>query len=449
MNAFKAYDIRGVYGRDFNGDDAYRIGFFLPALLSADTVLVGRDARKTSDEIYARLVAGITDSGADVCTMGLATTPMVYFGTAHNGFDASVQITASHNPPEYNGFKISRTDAIPVGYETGLADLEKKIRAEHPVPVPPDKKGKVREISVEGQYLEFMSRYVPDISGLEIGVDCSNGMAGLAIKQIMGTSPKYIYDEIDGSFPNHQPNPLVEENVEDLKRLVVDNTLDIGIIFDGDGDRVMFVDELGRFVRPDLVVGIMALYFLKGASEPVLYDVRTSRSVTEYIESMGGVPHMWKVGHAYAKVRMREISAVYGGELAGHYYFRDFFNCDSGILAALIVLDIVAQLKQEGQSLATLVDSIDVYANTGELNFKIDDKTAAVETLKDSLTRQEQPVVVHDFDGYRVEYVDWWFNVRPSNTEPYLRLIIEARDEELLLKKRRDIESILKQFTNN
>ncbi|MBC8205689.1 MAG: phosphomannomutase/phosphoglucomutase, partial [Kiritimatiellaeota bacterium] len=258
MKAFKAYDIRGVYGRDFESSDVRKIGFFLPKLLNADRVLVGRDDRASSPEVFEALCDGITSAGADVVSIGQCTTPTVYFATATQGFDAAVMITASHNPPKYNGLKVCKTSALPVDYSTGLSDLE--TMCAEGVVVPAEKRGTVSEMDVRGGYLDFLRQYLPDLSKLKIGVDCSNGMACLLIKELLGNKPQYIYDDIDGTFPNHPPNPLEEENCAELKELVKDNGLDIGLIFDGDADRVMFIDEQGRFVQPDLITAVLAEY---------------------------------------------------------------------------------------------------------------------------------------------------------------------------------------------
>jgi phosphomannomutase len=445
MKAFKAYDIRGIYGKDFGREEVYRIGYFLPGLLEAKEVLVGRDVRSSTEEIFSDLCRGITDAGADVCDMGLATTPMVYFGTAHYGFDASVQITASHNPKEYNGLKVSRRGALPVGYESGLAELEKLITEAEVSPAA--QKGSVRSYEVRGDYLEFLTSYVPEgLDELDFSVDCSNGMASLVIRDLLGESPHYLYDTLDGTFPNHEPNPLEEENVADLKKTVLERGDDLGIIFDGDADRVMFVDEKGGFIPPDLIIGVLGLYYLQREQGNVLQDIRTSRSVSEYIERLGGTPHTWKVGHAYAKLKLREIGAIYGGELAGHYYFRDFHSCDSGILAALLVLRVLTEQKRQGKSFSDLIGEIKTYANSGEVNYRIEEKQRAMEALKDHFTSRQSPTALLDFDGYRVEYPSWWFNVRPSNTEPYLRLVVEAKSEEELQQRLDEINGVLRGF---
>ena len=443
MKAFKAYDIRGVYGRDIDEETVYRIGFFLPGLLEAEKILVGYDCRESTPEVLSHLVQGITDSGADVYDIGLATTPMVYFATAVHGFHASVQITASHNPAEYNGLKISRSRALPVGYDTGLRELEKLVETEGVQPAV--FRGEAKELpGIKAEYITFLEKYLEDYSNIKFGIDCSNGMASLLVRDIFGNEPEYLYDTMDGTFPNHPPNPLDERNTADLKKLVIDRGLDVGVIFDGDGDRVMFIDNRGRFVRPDLITGVLGIRFLEGEKGRVLHDIRTSRGVIEFIEKLGGRPFMWKVGHSHAKMKMRELNAIYGGELAGHYYFRDFFNCDSGMLAAIFVLNILSGLKKRGQTFSTLIDSICGYSNCGEINFRIDDKEAAMNSIRDYFSSRETPTAFYDFDGYRVEFPRWWFNIRPSNTEPYLRLVAEAISPELLNEKLEIIRELIK-----
>ncbi|MGC9374022.1 MAG: phosphomannomutase/phosphoglucomutase [Bacteroidales bacterium] len=444
MKAFKAYDIRGIYNEDFNKDDVYKIGFFLPELLQADNVLVGRDVRNSSDEIFEYLAQGIIDSGANVYNIGISTTPMVYYITAKHKFAASVQITASHNPSEYNGMKISKFNALPVGYDSGLKQLEEMIQTRE-VSVA-HKKGKIVDYKVKDEYVQFLKTYVQDYSNVKIAVDCSNGMAGFLIKKVLGKNPIYLYDELDGTFPNHEPNPLIEENVADLKKTVLQEKCDIGIIFDGDADRVMFVDEKGNFISPDLIIGLMGHYFLEKEKGKVLEDIRTSKAVKEYVEELGGEMHTWRVGRAYAALKLREIKGIYGGELAGHYYFRDFFYSDSGIMAALIVLNILSRFKKEGKTMAALIGKIKKYESSGELNFKIEQKAEAMEALKDYFVAEEEPMEILDFDGYRLEFKDWWFNVRPSNTEPYLRVLAEANNKKTLKEKVSDIKTIMKKF---
>lgn len=444
MGAFHAYDIRGVYGVDFDAKTAYKVGYFLPELLSADKVLVGRDCRLSSDEIHRNLIAGITDAGADVYDLGLSTTPMVYFGTARYGFEASVQITASHNPAEYNGMKVSSANALPVGLDNGLGQIRDWIDTGRECPVC-DRRGQVHEMDIRKEYVEFLLGYKEDLSGLKIAMDLSNGMSSLLAKDIFGDAPEYIFDTMDGSFPNHEPNPLVPANVVPLQELVRKVKADIGVIYDGDADRVMFVDENARFVSPDLMIAVLGHYFMEKRGEKgiVLQDIRSSKAVGEYLEPMGAEMRTWKVGRAFAARKLREIDGVYGGELAGHYYFRDFFYSDSGLLASILILDVVAEMKAKGIPLGQLIGRIEKYRNSGEINFRVGDKAGAMDAVRDHFISAEKPTAYMDFDGYRVEYPDWWFNIRPSNTEPYLRFICEAVSDSLLKEKVEEVKNLL------
>ncbi|MDD3860398.1 MAG: phosphomannomutase/phosphoglucomutase [Bacteroidales bacterium] len=446
MKAFKAYDIRGIYNKDFNKEDVYKIGYFLPRVLNTNKVLVGRDVRESSPEILEYLTKGITDSGADVHYAGLATTPMIYWATAKYGFEASVMITASHNPAEYNGLKVSGKDARPVGYDTGLNEVEKLMQNQR-VTINA-KKGKLYEINVRDSYFEFLKQYVPDIKGMKISMDCSNGMAGLFIKDLLGPDIMYFYDELDGSFPNHEANPLVPKNIVDLQKHVLKNKSEIGIIYDGDADRVMFVDEKSEFISPDLMIAVLAHYFLeeKGLKGKVIQDIRTSKAVGEYISQFGSTMEMWRVGRAYAATKLKEIDGIFGGELAGHYYFKDFYYSDSGILASLLILNVIAKMKKKGISVSQLISKIKRYQNSGEINFKIEDKLGAMDAVIDFFKAQNKPEAFFDFDGYRIEYKDWWLNIRPSNTEPYLRFLAEANSDKLLNEIVETVTGIVEAF---
>ena len=445
MGAFHAYDIRGIYGVDFDSTTAYKVGYFIPGLLGTDTVLVGRDCRVSSEEIHDALVQGILDSGADVYDIGLSSTPMVYFGTANYGFKASVQITASHNPAEYNGMKVSRENALPVGLDTGLGQIKQWIDEGRGTPAAA-RKGQLHPMDIHKDYMDFMLKFKGDYSDLDIAFDLSNGMANLFAKEVFGEKPSYIFDTIDGRFPNHEPNPLVARNVEPLKKLVSSTKADIGVIYDGDADRVMFVDEKSQFVAPDLIIALMSRYFIdeRGERNPrVLQEIRSSKAVGEYLRPLGADLHTWRVGRAYAAPKLREIDGLWGGELAGHYYFKDFFYSDSGLLASMIVLRIVASLKKQGITFSEAIARIAGYENSGEINFKIEDKKGAMDAVKDHFTAQEKAEAFMDFDGYRVEFKDWWFNIRPSNTEPYLRFICEATSRELLDSKVNETKALL------
>lgn len=444
MGAFKAYDIRGVWLKDFDETTVYKVGYFLPELLGTDHVVVGRDVRLSSPTVHDNLVKGITDRGADVWDLGLATTPMVYFATAFLDASASVQITASHNPPQYNGLKISRKGALPVGGETGLKDLEKMVNEKEAVPS--DKKGEVKDYSyVRDEYVKYLSEFAKGLEDLKLSIDCSHGMANLIIKDILGPDHDYIYDHFDGSYPAHEPNPLEEENCRDLEKAVVANGSDCGVIYDGDADRVVFTDEKGRWIQPDYITALLGIYYSeKGRTGNYLVDIRTSKSTTDYLSKLGWNATIWKVGHAFAKLKIREINGVFGGELAGHYYFKDFFNCDSGVLASLLVLSVVAKLKKEGKKLSSLIDEIVTYSNSSEVNFKLENKDDAIAELYKTFAEDAKPNAIYDFDGYRIEFDDWWFNVRKSNTEPYLRIVCEAKSQALLDEKLAQITAIIK-----
>ncbi|MDD2597777.1 MAG: phosphomannomutase/phosphoglucomutase [Kiritimatiellae bacterium] len=428
MSFFKAYDMRGIYGKDFDLGTVYAIGRWLPTLLDARSLLVGRDVRESSDAIFETLCRALNESGCDVDSMGLATTPMVYYFTAKKGYPGSVQITASHNPKEHNGMKVSRAGALPVGYETGLEQLEQFVLSGKLPPLA-EKRGVVREVCYRDEFVSDLKKDAPDLSDLKVGVDCSSGMGALVMRDLLGNSPIYINEELDGTFAAHPPNPLEVENCAQLISLVLEQGLDVGVIFDGDADRVMFIDERGEFVQPDYLIAILARHYIR--AEPgctVIHDIRTSRGVVESLQAAGAKTVMGKVGHAYAKLLMRESGAACGGELAGHYYFRDFYFCDSGELAAMMILDEIAAARREGLTFSELVAPICRYATTGELNFHVEDKQGAMDAVLTALEEFGQPQAFFDFDGYRVEFKSWWLNVRPSNTEPYLRLIIEARD---------------------
>ncbi|MFA6676138.1 MAG: phosphomannomutase/phosphoglucomutase [Bacteroidales bacterium] len=467
MGAFHAYDIRGIYNKDFDKNTVYKIGYFIPELLKTKEVLVGRDMRNSSPEIHDYLIKGLTDAGANVTDIGLSTTPLVYFGTAAKGFKASVQITASHNPREYNGLKVSRENALPVGYDAGLGTIEKWINEGKATPVA-SSKGIVKQLDLREEYLTFQRKYVGDISNLKIGIDISNGMASLFIKDLLPQSEniQYIFDEMDGTFPNHEANPLIPENTLALRNFVKKNKCDIGVIYDGDADRVMFIDENGEFISPDLMIALLGNFFLKGigtSSEAkryakisasrntdekikVLQEIRSSKAVAEYLAPMNAEVHTWKVGRAFAAPKLREIDGLFGGELAGHFYFKDFYYSDSGIMASLIILDIVSEMKRRGRTISQLISEISKYANSGEINFKIEKKQEAMTAVYNYFMNQAKPNKVMDFDGYRLEFNDWWFNIRPSNTEPYLRFLCEATSQELLEQKIAETKKVLTEF---
>ena len=448
MKAFKAYDIRGVWGTDLNEEIAYRIGYFLPDVLPAKTYLVGRDMRLSSDTVFLNLANGLKDRGVNVESVGLSTTPMIYWATAKYGFEASVMITASHNPSNHNGMKISAKDAKPVGYDTGLNKLEKLVESDIK-PVPVDKLGTISEINLYSEYVEFQQQFLGNIDNLKVAIDCSNGASNIFIKRLLGETPYYINDTLDGRFPGHEPNPLEAENQEQIKELVKKNKCDIGLLFDGDADRITFIDEKGQFISPDLIIAFLGNYFLgeKKQKGIVLQDIRSSRAIQEYLGKLYNASvETWRVGRAYAALKLRELDGCFGGELAGHYYFRDFYYSDSGIMAALLVLRLLAQFKAQGKSMSMIVKEISGYHNSGEINFTIEKKKEAMDAVRDHFMNLEKPERFLDFDGYRLDYHDWWLNIRPSNTEPYLRFLCEAKDEKKLDEIVETVKGLVAEF---
>ncbi len=459
MSFFKAYDMRGTFGTDFDLDTVYRVGLALPQVVKGRRWLIGRDGRNTSVAIREALWRGLEASGAEVTDLGLCTTPMVYFFTAQDDFDGSVMITASHNPPGDNGLKVSMRTALPVGYANGLNEVERLVQLAGTVPE--GLTGTVPTIlDLMGTVPEYLARYVewqrgqtPEVKGLRYAVDCSNGSAAILAEKLF-SGAKILNNAVDGNFPAHSPNPLNAEARRQLAEVVIAEKLDCGVIFDGDADRCMFIDERGEFVQPDYLIPIVVSGDrpLTGGDSPrevggdspreapvVIHDVRTSRGAIEAIEAMGMRPVMVPVGHAFAKPLLRQYQAVGGGELAGHYYFRDFFGCDSGVLAARRILNVIAQAKREGRTFSQLMAPISTkYANSGELNFKVADKAAAIVRVLKVAESELMPKGAGPgpekitLDGVRLECPEGWINVRPSNTEPYLRLIVECDTPERL-----------------
>jgi phosphomannomutase len=440
MGFFKSYDMRGTFGVDFDLPMIRSIGFNLPDVLNAKRILVGRDARNTSKDVRDWLIEGLMAAGADVTDIGLATTPMTYFYTAKGEFDASVQITASHNPPSDNGLKVSSKGALPVGYDTGLSEIEKRIKV-NPF-VKNEGAGSVRVVENSSDvFVDWLLERTEGFSDLKFAVDSSDGVSGVFIRRLFGDKAIYLNDVPDGAFPHHSPNPLLPEARYEIAELVRREGLDCGLIFDGDADRVMVVDEKGDFIQPDYLIPIFAescidrLEASEKLGNTVIHDVRTSRAVQEAIVEMGQKPVMGKVGHAFAKVLLRESGAVCGGELAGHYYIREFFNCDSGELAAIRLLEAFAKAKKKGRSVSALLAPFTAkYANSGEMNFRVDDKHSAIVRVLEVASSLGNERTRTDTDGVRIDYDEGWISIRKSNTEPYLRLIVECDSKERLEK---------------
>ena len=436
MSFFKAYDMRGTFGADFDLDTVYRVGLALPQVVKGRRWLVGRDCRTTSDAVHDALVKGLSEAGAEVSDLGLCTTPMVYFFTAADGFDGSVMITASHNPPTDNGLKVSMKTALPVGYANGLNEVERLVGEMRQMA--DGRRPSVRELpDALSRYVAWQKGRSGDFSGLGLAVDCSNGMASILAHELF-PGAVFLNDTPDGTFPNHSPNPLKAEAREQIAEVVRAKGLDCGVVFDGDADRAMFVDERGEFVQPDYLIPVVAratmgsLKFKADGSKPggkvrIIHDVRTSRGAIETLRADGFEPVMVPVGHAFAKPILRECGALCGGELAGHYYFSEFYGCDSGVLAATRILSEVAQAKAAGRTFSEMMKPIvSRYANSGELNFKVADKDAAIARVLAAAAKLAPETGRSEMDGVRLEFDAGWISVRKSNTEPYLRLLVEA-----------------------
>ena len=442
--------MRGTFGVDFDLDTVYKVGLALPKVVKGKRWLVGRDCRTTSDAVHDALVKGLFEAGAEVSDLGRCTTPMVYYFTAADGFDGSVMITASHNPPTDNGLKVSKATALPVGYANGLNEVEKMVKEDAIHSSTPTLRPSNPQTLKPSNPSSPLSLYIAwqkgrvnldSLSDLKFAVDCSNGMSSIFARE-MFPNAVLLNDTPDGTFPAHSPNPLKAEAREQIAKVVREKGLDCGVIFDGDADRAMFVDERGEFVQPDYLIPVVAratraTQTLKPSNPQtllkIIHDVRTSRGAIETLREDGFEPEMVPVGHAFAKPILRKIGALCGGELAGHYYFSEFFGCDSGLLAATRILGEIAKAKAEGKTFSEMMKPIvSRYANSGEINFKVEDKEAAIERVLAVAKTLGEETSRSEIDGYRLEYRDGWISVRKSNTEPYLRLLVECRTKEML-----------------
>ena len=438
---FKAYDVRGRVPEQFDADLAYLIGRAIAAEFASPDLLVGRDGRISSPEIADALMRGARAEGVTTIDIGLASTDLLYYASGALRMPG-VMVTASHNPGHYNGLKLCRAGAEPVAFDTGLGRIRDRVAAgafgaaTHG--------GSHREMDLLGQYAEHVRGFV-DIGvlrPLRVGVDAANGMAGLVVPAVFAGLPFEVvglYMDIDGTFPNHPASPIEPENLRDLQRLVRERSCDIGLAFDGDADRMFCVDERGEPVSPSLVTAVIAEMLLQ--REPggtVLYNLICSRVVPETIERAGGVPVRTRVGHSFIKAVMAETGAVFGGEHSGHYYFRDNFRADSGLIGAVMLLEA---LSERGGTLSELVAPYDVYTQSGEINSEVADQKAAVATVADAFAERADADYA---DGLTLVADTWWFNLRPSNTEPMLRLNVEADDAETMQAVRDEVLGLIR-----
>lgn len=439
---FKSYDIRGIYPKELNEEAAFKIGQAFVAYTKTKKIVVGRDMRISSPVLYGHLVRGITSQGADVYSIGEVPVELMYFTTAHFDYDAGIMITASHNPKEYNGFKMINRKSKGIfdvirGKE--LIDLASQDFKDVEV------LGEVKELNIWQDYISHIFSVVSsqEINPVKIVIDASNGMAGKVIPMIEDSLPIEIISlnfDLDGNFPNHPPNPLLEESEEQIKKKVLEEKADFGVIFDGDADRIFLVDEKGEIVRGDITLLFLADYFLKRfPGRAIAYNLICSKAVPEFIKKMGGVPVKTKVGYVNVSKGLIENNGIVSGEISGHYSFKDNYYFDSGIIALLILLKVIGESNKK---LSEMVKEYFIYEISTEINFKVRDKEGIIKKIKEKYSDGKQDFL----DGITIEFKDWWFNVRPSNTEPLLRLTVEADTKRLLEEKKKELSSFLKTF---
>jgi len=443
LKIFKAYDIRGIYPADINEDVVYKIGRAIVQYLGAKKIVVGRDIRESSLALFGALAKGITEQGADVYDIGLASTPMVYFASGKLDIDGAISLTASHNPAEWNGMKICRAEAVPIGENSGLFEIRDLVMAGNFPEA--GKKGKIiPKEEIKNDYIDYFSSFANlGDKKFKVVIDFANAM-GILDLDIYKKFPDNIelvtlYDNFDGKFPNHEANPLKTETLKDLQEKVRENNADLGIAYDGDADRVGFIDENGEIIPMDLITALIAKMILeKNPGAKIFYDLRSSKSVREFIEENGGVALECPVGHANIKKIMRDEGGAFAGELSGHYYFKENYMAEASTLAAIMLLNLMAET---GEKISELVKDVKRYFHSGEINSEVADKDEVINKLKEKYSDGK----ISELDGVKIEFPDWWLNVRPSNTEPVLRLNLEANTEELMKEKVNEALKIIRE----
>jgi phosphomannomutase len=439
---FKAYDIRGTYPDQLNEDAAYKIGAALVGFLRPKSIAVGRDMRVSSDPLAESLIRGINDAGSDVVDIGLVSTDGLYYAVGKYGYDGGVMITASHNPKQYNGFKVCRENAVPLSGNEGLGQILESIQTGAWEPKASSKGVTVRrDISADytGHCLSFIDP--AKVKPFRIVIDAGNGMAGKTLPPVLSELPidvTPLFFELDGSFPNHPASPIELENLKDLQAKLVETKADFGVAFDGDADRMFLLDKFGTQLGGDMVTALVAKSLLsKHPGETVLYNLICSRAVSQLIERSGGKAIRTRVGHALIKPLMKKHNAIFGGEHSGHFYFRDFWFADSGLIAFLVCLELIST---EGKPLHEMVRLIDPYVRSGEINSRVTSIPDTIAAVKEAFRAGRQD----EIDGLTVQYDDFWFNLRPSNTEPLLRLNVEADTKTLLEVRTAEILKIVR-----
>lgn len=436
---FKAYDVRGVYPDELDEETARRIGWAFTRFVESDRIALGRDMRISSPSLADAFAAGASAAGAEVIDVGEVSTDALYFASGSLGVPAAM-FTASHNPARYNGLKMCRAGASPIGGDSGLEDIKSLARS---APPPDNRRPEVSEQDVLSAYADHCRSLVEvdSLKPLKVAVDAGNGMAGKTVPLVFEPLPFSVvplYFELDGTFPNHPANPIEPENLVDLRETVIQNGCDLGVSFDGDADRMFLVDEKGALVDGSTTTALVAKQLLqKTPGETILYNLICSWTVPEVIEEYGGKPLRTRVGHSFIKQIMAETGAIFGGEHSGHYYFRDNFRADSGMIAALLVLEA---MSLSGAPLSGMLEEFHRYSASGEINSEVADQQGVLERLRSTYRDGRQDLS----DGLTVEYEDWWFNCRESNTEPLLRLNLEARTEDMMIAKRDEVLKVIR-----
>jgi len=435
INSFKAYDIRGKVPSELNTDLAYKIGRTIASYLNADSIVIGRDVRKSSPELSEALEKGITDAGCNVIDLGLCGTEMIYFGTPFLNADGGVMITASHNPPEYNGLKFVKRGSVPMGYDSDLNIIEKMVLSSDLGKIA-EVKGKVIQKDIMKDFIESLKKfYKPEnIKPLKVVVNAGNGCVGPALDQLEKNLPIKmikVFHEPDSNFPNGVPNPLLPENRESTIKVIKENNADLGVAWDGDYDRCFFFDEKGNFIEGYYIVGLLAKSILKqNPNEKIVHDPRLTWNTIEVVKKAGGEAVVSKSGHAYIKQKMREVNAIYGGEMSAHHYFRDNFYSDSGLIPFLLILQLTSE---EDKPFSQLVEEmVNSYPCSGEINSTISDPQKKLIQIKEKYSDG----IINELDGVSIEYPNWRFNVRLSNTEPLIRLNVESRGDKKLMEEK-------------
>lgn len=432
---FKAYDIRGVYPKELNEDTAYKIGRAFVDFFCVKSAVIGRDGRSSSPKIFEALAKGITEQGADVIDIGLCSTPMFYFGS--RDAEASIMVTASHNPKEYNGFKLCGEKAFPISEENGIKDVKRIVESNKFKKA--ERKGKIIKKDIMADYVKHNLRFLKTKNKFKIVLDAGNGMCGYTFPKILENVKNIelvkLYCNIDFSFPNHEPNPLKFETLHDIQKRVVKEKADLGIATDGDGDRCVFIDEKGEIISSDLATALIAEEMLKdhhGAT--ILYDLRSSKIVKEVIEKNGGKAVMCRVGHSFIKKQMREEKSLFAGELSGHMYYRDNNYTESTFISLAEILNLISE---KNKPLSELVKPLKKYSASGEINSEVKDKDAKL--LEIEKMYKDKAIEILHLDGLSMYFKGWWFNLRKSNTEPLLRLNLEADTRKMMEEERDEV----------